>query len=431
MSQSNDKEFLCVPLSQLPVGTTLKEPIFDGRSSAGKDLLLLAAGQTLSQSVVDQLVKRGATEIRVSIKELRRIQQLGKPTANTAQRTAAVKRASQEELRDSEKFGVSKSSFVHNIQKHGVVGYHPERVAEAVEEFQKSTEQITHLLDRLCRGALTDSDEVASASEASLDRIAEDMDLAVGMGLCPADNSYSSKHSLQTSMVAMAIGTTLGLPRDQLVELGIGCLVHDAGMRYVPQELVQAPRQLNEIEFLEITKHPSITFELLQKMPDVPTGSRMVAYQMHERCNGTGYPRGRHSSQIHALARIAMVADVFVAMVSPRPYRAGILPYQVMEYMLHCTKRGEFDADVVRALLQTTSLFPIGSYVALNDGRTARVVRAHPTQFNAPIVETVPPEGSGEESVAINVAETPDLQIVQALPVPPRILTQSASPAAV
>jgi HD-GYP domain-containing protein (c-di-GMP phosphodiesterase class II) len=190
----------------------------------------------------------------------------------------------------------------------------------------------------------------------------------------------------------------------------------------VPQDLVFATRQLNQIEFLEITKHPSITFDLLQRMPDVPTGARMVAYQLHERFDGSGYPRGRHGAQIHPLARIAMVADTFVAMVSPRPHRPPILPYKVMEFILHCTKLGKFDPDVVRGLLQTVGLFPIGSYVALSDNRVGRVVRAHREFFNRPVVEIQLPEGTPGEPEVVNIATAPGLDIVRALPIAPKVL---------
>ncbi len=419
---NKSSDYKRVPITSLRVGTTLKEPIFEADSMPGKDLLLLAAGHQLTQNVVDQLVKRGISEVRVSVRELERMYKApGSLAERNPAAAAAVKRASQEELRDAaEKFSISPQSHLHQVKQHGALTYPPERIAKVLDSYQKTTDQVDVLLDGLCQGNMPSSAQMAGASEESLNLIADDIDLVVALGLNPADELYSSQHSLQTAMLAMSVGTTLGLKRDQLVELGIGCLVHDAGMRFIPQELVHADRKLTEIEFLEITKHPIITFDLLKDTFDVPTGSRMVAYQMHERLNGTGYPRQRHGTQIHPLARIAMVADTFVAMVSPRPYRVGMLPYKVMQYMLLAVKHGLFDADVVRGLLQTTSLFPIGSYVELNDGRRARVVRAHRELFNKPVVEIDLPEGADGEPELIDTAAGSDFEIVRALPMPPR-----------
>src|SRR5690606_35847778 len=123
-------------------------------------------------------------------------------------------------------------------------GYPPVRLAAMVEEFEESSQQVAAILDGLCQGSMMNASQVTKASEASLQQIADDMDLVVALGIAPANGAYSSKHSLQTGLLAMAIGTTLGLKREQLIELGIGCLVHDAGMRFIPQDLVHSPRQL-------------------------------------------------------------------------------------------------------------------------------------------------------------------------------------------
>ena len=72
---------------------------------------------------------------------------------------------------------------------------------------------------------------------------------------------------------------------------------------------------------------------------------------MDERCDGSGYPRGRKGKQIHPLAKIAAVADVFVAPISPWPHRPGFLLYKAMEHLIQGTKQGLYDTNAVRGLL--------------------------------------------------------------------------------
>src|SRR5208283_5410057 len=109
-------------------------------------------------------------------------------------------------------------------------------------------------------------------------------------------------------------------------------------------------------------RHPVAVFDVLQHHWDhIPAAARMTAYQVHERCDGSGYPRGRTGGQITELSRVAAVADAFVALVSPRPYRPSMIPYYAMETMLKLVRRGLFDHRFVRALLETVSLFPLGS----------------------------------------------------------------------
>jgi HD-GYP domain-containing protein (c-di-GMP phosphodiesterase class II) len=190
-------------------------------------------------------------------------------------------------------------------------------------------------------------------------------------------------------MLAMAIGTRMGLEQWQLIELGMGCWIHDVGMACVDPRLVEADRLLAAGEFAEIAKHPLRTFDIIEKNIDaIPVAARMVAYQIHERADGSGYPRGRTLAQTHPLARIAAVADTYAALVAPRPHRPGMQPYYAIEKVLADTKRGLFDPKAVRGLLETVGLFPIGSFVEFsNSDYIGRVIRSNGAQFALPIVE--------------------------------------------
>jgi hypothetical protein len=151
----------------------------------------------------------------------------------------------------------------------------------------------------------------------------------------------------------------------------------------------------------------------------------MVAYQMHERCDGSGYPRGHKGIHIHRLAKIAAVADVFVALVSPRPHRAPLMPYIAMETVLRDGTDGLYDASVVRGLLNTVSLFPLGSFVALNDRREARALRARGAAYHKPVVEVW--NAGARNTEVIDLSEHKDLKVVRALATPSHWPTEAVS----
>ena len=142
--------------------------------------------------------------------------------------------------------------------------------------------------------------------------------------------------------------------------------------------LYEADHVLTVSEFCEIARHPMIsTDRLARNMKDVSRGVQMIVYQMHERCDGSGYPRGSVASGIHPLAKIAAVADAYVALISPRPHRPALLPYYAIKKMLEDVADRLFDSTAVRALLYTISLFPLGSFVELNNRWSER--RSVPT----------------------------------------------------
>ena len=412
-TRSSSSRFASISVSGLRVGVTLRSPIYDDRQE--QDVLLLASGTVLTESLLSRLQSRGVSRVRVHHSELSRLIRPGGPGAQ--QRVASPIRHVEPELeRTGEScWGRSPKSLVNKVQQHGKTGYESSRMGKFVASYRQSVKQIETLFEGLAAGDVRDATKMAAISSESLVEITEDLDLFVAMGMQPDSDKYPCKHSLQTGMLALSIGTVLGLTSEELIELGIGCLVHDAGMLHINQSVFQSEKVLGRLEFLEITKHPILTFDLMRDVKDVPAGSRMVAYQMHERCNGSGYPRQRQASQIHHLAKIAAVADVFLALISPRPHRPGMLPYHAMEQIIHGARQGSYDPAVVRGLLQTVSLFPIGSYVQLSDGRVGKVIRAGGESYTQPVVEVWWPEQPELQFETVDLRNETDLQITRAL----------------
>ncbi len=244
--------------------------------------------------------------------------------------------------------------------------------------------------------------------------MAADFDLFVLLAMADRPGRYPFGHSVQVANLAMAVGVVLEMDEKSLVEMGLGCMLHDLGMLKIAPDLFNSERPLDLIEKLDITKHPSMTFDLIEKIKEIPAGSRMVAYQMHERLDGTGYPRRRTAPQIHPFAKVAMAADNFVAMTSPRPHRPSVAPYCTMMELLEAAHWGKLDHRVVRGLLHTVSLFPLGSLVELSDQRVARVVRSNREFFTRPVVEAWV-RATPHEVETIDLLQRDELQILQAI----------------
>ncbi|MCH8840613.1 MAG: HD domain-containing protein [Planctomycetes bacterium] len=258
--------------------------------------------------------------------------------------------------------------LLDSIKRHGASPYDASTEARFVEEYDESQLQLELLVESLEQGRSIELEAPASLTRDSLAQMSEDMDLFVRLGINPPERDYRGKHSLHVAMLAASIGANMGWDEKALLDLGVGCLLHDIGMIRIPDGLYKNDRILDADEFDEIARHPLHTFDFItEQCPDVSLTSRMVAYQIHERCNGSGYPRNRQASMIHQAAKVAAVADVYVALVSPRRHRPALMPYYAVEHLIYGVKNGQFDSSVVRALLRTVSLFPIGSYLKLAD----------------------------------------------------------------
>lgn len=306
-----------------------------------------------------------------------------------------------------------------SVTKPETAPYSEEDEAVITEQVHDSLQHMDQLIETLERGRSIDGQAHEAIARDTIVQATRDLDLYVKLGINPAGNGYPGAHSLHVAMLAVAVGANLGWDRETLLELGVGCLIHDLGMISVCDRVHETPRLLGEQDFEEIVKHPLLTFDLLEDHLDaVPLASRMVAYQIHERLDGQGYPRNRPAAQIHQAAKVAALADVYMALVSPRPHRPAVWPHHAIMYLVYGARDGQFDPTSTRALLKTISIYPIGSWASLGDGRVARVLRSSPSDYTKPIVEAWRADERDAPPVIIDLSKNHAVKIARPIEEP-------------
>ena len=387
--------FKSISLGELRVGFQLGSHIQD---TEGK--LLLAQGVTITAELLQKLQERGIRKVSIDKRDwekLNAFQAKGisrKSLPHHSKPLLTFQTAASNEMDDIVSAGVTTTAtpepnpFAAVVEHPGPVPFDQALMEVQFEQHQQTVDQVASLVEALEKGQDVSAQQLESISHENLMQAAKDMDLFVCMGINPAENRSVFDHSANVARLAIAIGANMGLNEQSLRELGAGCLIHDAGMLQLNDRLYQTKRRLKPAEFIDIARHPILSADLLHsRMTQIPIGIRMIVYQMHERCDGSGYPRGWKGDRIHFLAKIAAVADTYIALVSSRPHRRAMLPYSAVKQILEDVNQGMFDPQVARALLHTISLFPLGSFVHLNDNRVGKVMRVNGAIYDRPIVE--------------------------------------------
>ncbi|HEX7510237.1 MAG TPA: HD domain-containing phosphohydrolase [Chitinivibrionales bacterium] len=204
-----------------------------------------------------------------------------------------------------------------------------------------------------------------------------------------AEGDYIYHHTLNVCLLAINIAAAAKYSEKQILEIGIGALLHDVGMLLVPDEIRFKKGRLEKDEWYEVQKHAVLGMHLLEKINRVPESALYVAYQTHERENGKGYPKQRSGRFIHAFAKIVQIADVYESLCSPRDYRPPYLPYRAMELLIKMSVKNLLSIDHVKAFLTYASLFPIGSIVELSNHCVARVIQANELHQTKPVVSVI------------------------------------------
>ncbi len=159
---------------------------------------------------------------------------------------------------------------------------------------------------------------------------------------------YTAGHQIRVARISELIGKEMGFDENRLRILRFSALLHDIGKIILPIEILNKPGKLTEFEFNLIKQHPIYSYEILREIPfDGPVAE--IAYQHHERLNGSGYPRGLKNDEILLEARIIACADVYEAMTTHRPYRPALSPETAMEELVR-NSGALYDPEVVRIM---------------------------------------------------------------------------------
>jgi diguanylate cyclase (GGDEF)-like protein len=160
---------------------------------------------------------------------------------------------------------------------------------------------------------------------------------------------YTSAHSQATVVVARAVGQSVGLIGEGLLELERVAALHDVGKLGVPTEIIRKPGPLNDHEWEAMREHPAIGQRILKGVPALAGVARAVRH-CHERWDGDGYPDQLAGEEIPLTSRIVFACDAYQAMVSDRPYRAAMTEAAAIAE-LNSGAGSQFDPHVVQTLL--------------------------------------------------------------------------------
>jgi HD-GYP domain-containing protein (c-di-GMP phosphodiesterase class II) len=150
-------------------------------------------------------------------------------------------------------------------------------------------------------------------------------------------------------------------------------LLHDLGKAFMPNEVLNKPGKLTDAEFAIMKRHPAEGHKLLAESRIVGTIPLDVVLHHHEKVDGSGYPERLASDRISLHAKMGAVCDVYDAITSNRPYKAGWDPAESVRKMAEWSK-GHFDEAVFQAFVKSIGIYPVGSLIRLHSGRIGVVV---------------------------------------------------------
>jgi HD-GYP domain-containing protein (c-di-GMP phosphodiesterase class II) len=227
-----------------------------------------------------------------------------------------------------------------------------------------------------------------------VDQILNEETSLVGLTTIREYDEYTFTHSVNVCIFSVALGKRLGFSKLQLYDLGMAALFHDIGKSRVPAEIINKPGSLSDDEWRLIAAHPwlgALALFQLRGQQELPYRSMVVAHEHHMKLDLTGYPRPIRPRALGMFSKIVAVADGFDAATSRRSYQTTPMsPAQVLAEMRENPRRG-MDPVVVKAFINLTGIYPVGTLVVLDTFELGIVhaVNAIPEMLSRPIVRVI------------------------------------------
>jgi HD-GYP domain-containing protein (c-di-GMP phosphodiesterase class II) len=228
--------------------------------------------------------------------------------------------------------------------------------------------------------------------------------------------NYLVTHSVHVAFYAIILGMALNYTTSQLIELGTGAMLVDAGMMKIPIYIINKQGKLTEKEYNQIKTHPLLGYKAFKQLTNVSDNIADISLQHHEQFDGKGYPRGLKGDEILELANIVSIADCYEAQISNRSYKKKIYFHNAMKNLIS-TGANKFNPRLLNSFLPSLSLYPIGSIVQFNDQSIGIVIGSSPDKPLRPVVKLIFDDKKRrvKDLELINLIEKPDIYILKAL----------------
>jgi HD-GYP domain-containing protein (c-di-GMP phosphodiesterase class II) len=224
------------------------------------------------------------------------------------------------------------------------------------------------------------------------------------VGTLKTESSYLYDHSIEVAIHSALLARRLGFHPSEIREIVLGALLHDIGYLFIPEDLTKKRGKLSEAEIKILQRHTFYGYWLLKEREEISLLSAHVAYQHHERQDGTGFPRGLRGNNrivskeealkyslgmIHRYANVVAVPNYYDSLVSSLPYKKALGPDEAIRMVREAS--GEMlNAQVANVFLSYMPVYPLGTNIIVINGRYAGykgfVVKVKPSELDKPLI---------------------------------------------
>ena len=282
----------------------------------------------------------------------------------------------------------------------------------AQHSYAKAASSVQDLMQNIREGRPPSFRQAKRAIQSVVDLMKYDESILLGLTTLRCHDQYTHNHSVNVSLLSIALANRAGYPKKELADLGLAALFHDMGKASIPLEILNKPDEFTDDDWRVMRNHPTegvLSMARLRGMTNMPGRMASAAFEHHMNYDFSGYPKLTVPWTQSLTGRILAIADCYDAMTSARVYRREPLaPEKVLKIMF--AKSGQsFDPVLLKLFVNCVGLIPIGSLVLLDTNELAVVIQPSSGEHAAqrPIVKIITDSaGNPIEGAETDLTET-------------------------
>ena len=249
-------------------------------------------------------------------------------------------------------------------------------------------------------------------TRALLDKMLVDGDMCIRLLTCNAGDNTSA-HAMNVAVISLLMGRVFGFGDDEMLDLGIGALMHDVGKIDLAERLRHLDARFSPDDLAAYRNHV-VQGVVHGKRMGLRPGALLVLAQHHENADGSGFPLRLKVERMSVAARIVALVNRYDNLCNPPVLGLAHTPHEALS-LLFAQAKSQFDAGMLNAFIRMMGVYPAGSVVQLTDDRYALVMSVNSTRPLKPNVLVHDPAWPRDEALHLNLMGMPELGIRRSL----------------
>lgn len=264
-------------------------------------------------------------------------------------------------------------------------------------------------------------EQTEALAQAFVDKMIGQQDMCIRL-LTEAAGDKASLHAVNVAVISLLMGKTFGLSAAEMLDLGVGAMLHDIGKIELPERVRHREEHFTPAENQFYQEHVAHGVTIAKKM-GLAAGATLVIAQHHEHADGSGFPLKLNSDRMTIPARIVSLINRYDNMCNPHVPSRALTPHEALS-LLFAQGKNRYDTAILGSFIKMMGVYPPGSVVQLTDDRYAMVVSVNSSRPLKPRVMVHEAKVPRDEALLLNLECEPRLGIRRSLK-PQQLPTES------